>query len=267
MRLYEEKASIINNCIFLTIHTIARISCLFPVKLCMEFLKFRQAKLHAMNLNRSGIVLLLLSQTLFASPASAQSIFDLCFRGKLADIEGKEISAEHFDLKVQINRVAANEVFYEFKTASYSDKGGWFGFTIPKLSTYLLVEEQISQPVEIKIEILPNKDTEWLKDGEDFMVTYTLTPPLDSSFNQSVMSRMEGSVLEVHSEAHLQAFKDLDPFAYLLGGFLLTDEPPISDQSQLDLQRWLSPESDEDEGGASRGVKGGFPSGGYYKKK
>jgi len=220
-----------------------------------------------MHLKLSRILLLLLVQFFLITPASAQSIFDLCFRGKLADIEGKEIKEEHFDLKVQITRVTAYETLYEFRTSSYSDSGGWFGFIIPGVSQFFMDETDSLHPVVIIMEILPNKETEWMREGEDFMVSYTLKPTVDSTGIQLMMTRMEGSKLEVHSEDHLFAFKDLDPFAYLLGGFLITDEPPFSDQSPLDLQQWLTPESGDEDGGVSRGVKGGFPSGGYYKKK
>jgi hypothetical protein len=70
----------------------------------------------------------------------------------------------------------------------------------------------------------------------------------------------------VHSEEHLFAFKDLYPFAYLTGGFLMTDTPPISAQSLADLREWLTPDALDENDDTSRGVKGGFPVGGYHKK-
>ena len=220
-----------------------------------------------MNINLSKFGLLLLVLVLFFSPGSAQPAFELCFRGKMANIEGQNISLEHFDLKVQISRMHASEILYEFITASYSDEDGWFGFIIPGLPSFILDGEKNMQPLDIPLEILPNKDTKWMQEGDDFLVTYTLIPDPDADSLQLTMTRMEGSKLQIHSEKHLFAFKDKDPFAYLLGGFLITDDPPLKDQSLLDLQLWLSPEPGGEEGGASRGVKGGFPSGGYYKKK
>ncbi|MEN8204344.1 MAG: hypothetical protein ABFS28_17245, partial [Bacteroidota bacterium] len=178
-----------------------------------------------------------------------------------------EISDENFDLKVQITRISANEVLYEMKTSSSSDEGGWFGFNIPNMSQFLMEEGELKYPVEIKMEILPNDSTKWMREGEDFMVSYTLKPYADSVDNQLMMTRMEGSTLVVHSDKHLYAFKDLDPFAYLLGGFLITVPPPYIDSMLIDLKQWLSPDPEDEQGGASRGVKGGFPSGGYYKKK
>lgn len=220
-----------------------------------------------MNINLPKFGLLLLLPFLFVAAGIAQPAFELCFRGKMADIEGQNISLEHFDLKVQISKMHASEILYEFRTASYSDEDGWFGFIIPRLPSFIQEGENNLQPLDITLEILPNKDTKWMQEGDDFLVTYTLRPNPDADSLQLTMTRMEGSKLQVHTEKHLFAFRDQDPFAYLLGGFLITDDPPLKEQSFLDLQLWLSPEPGGEEGGASRGVKGGFPSGGYYKKK
>jgi len=219
-----------------------------------------------MMLNRPRLIQLLLLNIILISSVSAQSGFDLYFQGKLADIQGKEISNEAFDLAVQISRESDYTILYEIKTSASTDEQGWFGFTIPNMSQFLIEGGELALPVEIKMEILPNEQTNWMREGEGFMVSYTLSPFNDSTGNQLIMKRMEGSSLISHTEDHLYAFKDMDPFAYLLGGFLLSDHPPYRDQSLIDLQQWLLPES-EDDGGVSRGVKGGFPTGGYYKKK
>jgi len=237
----------------------------------MEIRKFTLYKLRTMNLNWNlnwpKILPLLLLNILLIAPASAQSMFDLSFQGKLADIQGKEISNEHFDLAVQICRESAYEVLYEIKTSTSSDEGGWFGFIIPNMSQFLMEEGELKHPVEIRLEILPNAETKWMREGEDFMLSYTLKPYADSADYQLMMTRMEGSKLIMYSENHLYAFKDQDPFAYLLGGFLITNQPAFSDSMLLELKQWLSPLPGDEQGGASRGVKGGFPSGGYYKKK
>jgi len=220
-----------------------------------------------MNLNRLNLLALILIQLLLIIPASSQSIFDLYFQGRLADIQGKAIGNEQFDLAVKIIKKTNYKILYEINTSSSSDENGWFSFAIPNMSHFLLEEGEPTHSVEIKMEILPNESTKWMQEGEDFMVTYTLQPYRDSADNQLMMTRMEGSKLVKHSEDHLIAFKDRDPFAYLLGGFLIIDQAPSRDSSLLDLQQWLTPESGEEDGGVSRGVKGGFPSGGYYKKK
>jgi hypothetical protein len=79
------------------------------------------------------------------------------------------------------------------------------------------------------------------------------------------MARMEGSELSVHQEDNLYAFKDEYPFGYLTGGFLLTDSPPVNETSKDDLRHWIIPDPTES-GAATRGVKGGFPQGGYRKR-
>lgn len=233
----------------------------------MEICKFTLHKPYIMNLSSPKIVLYVLLNLLLVTPLFAQSLFDLSFQGKLADIENKVIGNEDFDLIVQVTRQSGPEVLYEIKTSLASDENGWFGYTIPKISHFLMDGGEISNLVDIKMEILPNEKTKWMRKGEDFMVSYTLKAFRDSVDYQLMMTRMEGSKLVMHSEEHLFAFKDIDPFGYLLGGFLISDEPPISDQSLLDLQQWLIPEASEETPQPSRGVKGDFPKGGYQKKK
>ena len=104
-----------------------------------------------------------------------------------------------------------------------------------------------------------------MQKGEDLMVTYTLTPTKRDDAIYLKMLRMEGSELTVHLEDHLYAFKDEYPFAYLTGGFLLTDTPPINKSSLDDLKQWMVPEPTE-KGSATRGVRGSFPKGSYRKR-
>lgn len=220
-----------------------------------------------MSLIKRRISTLLLTHLLILVSASAQNNYEMKFAGKLADIQGKAISNEAFDLSVQLTREGDYKILFEIDTSSSSDNEGWFEYTISEISQYLLKEDGNTHPMVIRMELLPNEKTKWMKEGEDFMVLYTLKPASDSIDTQLTMTRLEGSTLLKHTEAHLVAFKDLDPFYYLLGGFLITDLPPMSDQSISDLKQWLSPEDQDIEGGASRGVKGSFPSGGYKPKK
>ena len=117
------------------------------------------------------------------------------------------------------------------------------------------------------MEVLPSANTKWIGEGEEFLVTYTLKPDQESTDPQLRITRLEGSTLVRHSEEHLLAFKDQDPFAYVQGGFLITDTPPVQAESLSDLKLWLSPEEQDAKEGTSRGVKGGFPKGGYKNKK
>ena len=210
---------------------------------------------------------ILLAHLLILATASGQHIYEMKFAGKLADIQGKAICNEAFNLSVQVTREGDYKILFEIDTSASSDDEGWFEYTISDISQYLLKEDGHTHPMVIKMELLPNEKTKWMKEGEDFMVFYILEPARDSIDTQLIMTRLEGSTLLKHSEDHLFAFKDLDPFSYLLGGFLITDHPPMDDQSISDLKQWISPENQDIEGGASRGVKGSFPSGGYKRKK
>lgn len=195
-----------------------------------------------------------------------QPTYDLNFQGMLTDIQGNCINNEPFDLAVKLTPVSGQEVFFEFESSTQSDEEGWFGFPINAISRFIMKEGRISESVVLRMEIKPNENTSWLKAGDDFMVTYTLEPVSVNNATQMKITRMEGSELIAHAENHLFAFKDQYPFAYLTGGFLVTDQPPVSDQSITLLKEWLTPEEEDEEGAVSRGVKGGFPSGGYYKK-
>ncbi len=220
-----------------------------------------------MNLKKKKLFLLLASLIVAIGTSLGQPAYDLNFQGMLADIQGKSISNESFNLLVQLKSESGKEVLFEFNSSTKSDEDGWFGFTISEISQFLLKSGEISETLVVRMEFLPNDYTKWIRTGDDFMVTYTLSPTLVDDVKQLKITRMEGSELVIHSEDHLFAFKDQYPFAYLTGGFLVTDQPPVSEESIADLKHWLSPDDQENTGATSRGVKGGFPTGGYYKKK
>ena len=219
-----------------------------------------------MNLIKKGF--LMLGMLVAGLPGSllGQSAYELTFQGILAGIDGEGIGNESFLLKVQIRTDPADEVLYEFTSDVHTDEEGWFGFTISNISEFMMKVDGSWKPILLRMEFLPGDQTSWIEKGNDFLVTYTLKPS-ESSEHLFQMTRMEGSDLEVYSEEHLHAFRDLYPFAYLTGGFLITDTPPIDQQSVTDLQIWLTPDPEDEEEAASRGVKGGFPVGGYRKKK
>ncbi len=220
-----------------------------------------------MSLIKRRIITVLMANLLILVSANGQLVYEMKFVGKLIDSQSKPICNEDFDLTVQISKEGVHEILYEVKPSAFSDEEGWFTYTISDISQFLLEDGELKHPLVIKMEILPNARTKWMSEGKDFMVTYTLKPDRDSIDTQLMMTRLEGSTLVKHAEDHLFAFKDQDPFSYLLGGFLITDQPPISDLSVSDLKQWLSPETRDEDGGVSRGVKGGFPAGGYHRKK
>jgi len=197
---------------------------------------------------------------------TGQTTIDLNFQGMLSDIQGRKIADEPFDLSLKIISGSDKTVLWEALSSTRTDSEGWFSFSINEISAYLMEDGKFSDPLLIQLELLPNSGTNWLRKGEDFLVSYTLSPvSIDNSVHLK-MTRMEGSELVVHTEDHLYAFKDQYPFAYLTGGFLLTDQPPVNEASIEDLKQWLSPDSKMEGEAASRGIKGGFPVGGYRKK-
>ncbi len=220
-----------------------------------------------MNLNKKMLFLLSALMITALGSALGQPVYDLNFQGKLADIQGNSISNEQFDLSVKLKHESGQDVLFEFSSSTNTDENGWFGFTISEISRYLLKGSELSETLVVRMEFVPNDHTKWMREGDDFLVTYTLTPAVVNNVRQLKITRMEGSELASHSEDHLFAFKDQYPFAYLTGGFLMTDQPPVTEESIADLQKWLSPDGNDQDGAASRGVKGGFPAGGYYKKK
>ena len=220
-----------------------------------------------MSFIKRRISTVLLAQLLILASASAQYNYEMKFAGKLADIQGKAICNEAFNLSVQLTGEGDYNVLFKIDSSAISDDEGWFEFSISEISQYLLKEDGHTHPVAIKLEILPNEKTKWMKKGEDFMVSYTLKPANSGLNSQLTMTRLEGSTLSKHTEDHLLAFKDSEPFSYVLGGFLITDQPPMDDQSIDDLKQWLSPDDQDVKDPASRGVKGSFPSGGYKHKK
>ena len=220
-----------------------------------------------MNLNKKQLFILPVAIIATIGTLIGQPTYDLNFQGMLADIQGNSISDEPFDLTVQLRPESGQDILFEFSSSTTTDEGGWFGFTISEISRYLLKNGQLSESVVVRMEFVPTENTKWMRKGEDFMVTYTVAPDKEQDSKQLKITRMEGSELVIHAEDNLYAFKDQYPFAYLTGGFLMTDKPPVTDQSVADLKQWLKPENHDGDRAASRGVKGGFPAGGYYKKK
>jgi len=220
-----------------------------------------------MNLNKRKINLLIVVVFSAIGPLLGQIVYDLNFQGVLVDIEGNRVANESFNLSVELKQGSGSEILFEFSSATTTDPEGWFGFNISEISRFLSEGEPFSDPLFIKMKIQPGSSTTWIKQGEEFEFSYNLASQQTEQTQTLEMTRMEGSKLTVHSEDHLHAFKDEYPFAYLTGGFLLTDQPPIVNELISDLKLWILPEESEEEGEASRGVKGGFPTGGYYRKK
>lgn len=210
----------------------------------------------------------LITAALFAMliTASGQASIDLNFQGLLTDSNKDLIPGATFDFNVRlVSPEPGKAELWSHSEVISTDEDGWFSFSIPEVSQYLDMDEDVHKSVVIRLDFIPNSKTTWLQKGEDLMVTYTLSPTKRDDALYLKMLRMEGSELTVHLEDHLYAFKDEYPFAYLTGGFLLTDTPPINKSSLDDLKQWMVPEPTE-KGSATRGVRGSFPKGSYRKR-
>jgi len=218
-----------------------------------------------MNLMKKQLILITAAAVGVLVSINAQTNIDLSFTGMLADIQNNRISNEQFDLSLKL-LTETGDLLWEDKSAVETDEEGWFDYSIREISRFLMKDEQIRKTIVIRMEFLPNANTSWMRKGDDFMVSYTLKPMLINNSIQIEMTRMEGSELTEYTDDHLSAFIDQYPFAYLTGGFLLTDKPPMDKNSKEDLKQLISPNPDVEDGAGSRGVKGGFPAGGYRKK-
>ncbi len=196
-----------------------------------------------------------------------QSVYHLNFEGMLSDIEGQRISNDQFDLVVKLQYESDQEVLYEIRKTLSSDKEGWFGFSIEEISAYILNDANQTSPLEINLEFLPNSNTIWLDQDGDFTVSYTISAQQKEDLPELKITRMEGSELIPHTEEDIYVFKDQIPFAYLTGGFLISRQSPPDKQMLEDLKTWISPSEDQEAASGSRGVKGGFPTGGYHRTK
>jgi hypothetical protein len=219
-----------------------------------------------MNLMRKQFALFTAVLLIMLPGVFGQPSIEMNFQGILTDAAGQKIRSEPFQFTVKLMTPEPGRAeLLSQASSSQTDEDGWFSFSVPEISKYLMVDGQITETLVIRLEFLPNEKTKWIRQGEDFMVSYTLAPTLRDNSIYLKMSRMEGSELSVHLEDHLYAFKDEYPFAYLTGGFLLTDAPPLNPTSVDDLRQWIAPDPTED-GTATRSVKGGFPQGGYRKR-
>jgi len=219
-----------------------------------------------MNLIKSKSCFLIVLLFSVLAPLWGQSAYHMNFQGMLTDIEGKRISNDQFDLIIKLSLKSGQEALLETRSSLVTDDEGWFDFTIEEITSYMMKDGKRPSSLVISLEFLPNNNTRWIGPDEDFMVSYTLSAQQKENTLEMSIRRMEGSELIVHSEEHIFAFKDQFPFAYLTGGYLIADHPP-EQQLLEDLKTWMSPGEDEESEARSRGVKGGFPTGGYHRTK
>ena len=122
--------------------------------------------------------IVLVSTALFALLLTVfgQAAIDLNFQGLLTDIQGEKMAVNNFDFTVKlISSESGKSELWSYSGAISTDEDGWFSFSIPEISRYLDLKGDDKNSVVIRLEFLPNTNTKWLKQGEDFLVTYTLS--------------------------------------------------------------------------------------------
>jgi len=115
-----------------------------------------------MKLRRKHIQILIIMIFSTLSTLSAQVTYDLNFQGILADINGKPITNESFDLKVELRYPSVTETLLSFSETTLADENGWFGFNIDEVSRFLAVEKNAKSQVVIRLDIIPNSQTRWI---------------------------------------------------------------------------------------------------------
>ncbi len=220
-----------------------------------------------MKMLRHKLILLILILCCTLSSLRGQDASHLVFVGLLTDMEGSRITNEQFDLRVELKQKRDQSLLFKSTGSVFSDQEGWFESTIENFSGDLPGDGSAGSPLVLVLEFLPNEHTEWIDKDEDFRVSYTLSPFQGENRVKMEIKRQEGSELMEHLEEHFSVFKDQFPFAYLTGGILLSDHYPADKQLLEDLKIWISPSEEEESEAKTRGVKGGFPTGGYHRKK
>jgi len=219
-----------------------------------------------MNAKIRSTVYFLSALLFFSVNTYGQTALELRFQGLMTDANGMRISEDPFEMTVKLMNAAPGQTeLWKLSSQVQTDEAGWIAFTIPDIAPYILNNGSTGEAVVITLEFFPIDKTRWLARGDDFMVSYTLTPSIKGNSIDLKMTRMEGSELTDHFADHLSVFKDEYPFAYITGGFLLSDALPVSETTMLDLREWIAPSQEEGQT-ATRGVRKGFPQGGATRK-
>ena len=131
-----------------------------------------------MNLMKKPLILIVAAIFAVLGSVAGQATMDLNFQGILSDIQGKKICNEQFDLSVKLMNESGQNILWETSSSTQTDDEGWFGFSIREISQFLLKDGQIKETLVIRMELLPNTMTKWMRKGDDFMVSYTLSPTM-----------------------------------------------------------------------------------------
>ncbi len=137
-----------------------------------------------MNIKMKPIVLITAVLFTLITSAVCQPAIELNFQGVLTDGEGQKISNEQFDFTVKLMSAEPGKTeLWSQESTTHTDEEGWFSFSVPEISNYLMKDGEIKETIVIRLEFLPNEKTKWMRKGEDFMVSYTLSPTIKRRCN------------------------------------------------------------------------------------
>jgi hypothetical protein len=216
---------------------------------------------HDMRNLQKYLLLCLLFLSLNLLDIQAQGTIQLHFEGQMMNISQEAIKSDEFKLVIKIREGMSREAIYELRILKKTDQEGWFGFTIGDFHE-LLYKDQASV-LTVDLEFYPTPESHWIEQGEDFIVKYDLKKVIRNDSLLIEIERIEGSKgpkLEFFASGERLYFYDTYPFAYLQGGFAFTFME-LNDTGKL--RSYISGENEV----KSRGIKGGFPVGGYRKNK
>ncbi len=186
----------------------------------------------------------------------------LKFQGLLSDFHKDPIANESFSLSIELIPAKSPTAVWSNTIACSSSETGWFGFDIENMEKWL--SEEQGHDIKMVLLFRATEPTGWIKEGEDFELSYTFKASQSAGLNAIVITRTDGAELIKHGEDDFAAFKDSYPFGYITGGFMLSQVPLDQERANADLREWIIPGKSPE--GPSRAVKGGFHSGGYRKR-
>lgn len=195
----------------------------------------------------------------------AQDNISLHFQGVMKDIEENLIKNDKFKLTVNVLDAPAGTTLWEKSLQVTTDEEGWFGFGMEEFDRLFGDEQSGSAKVSVHLGLFPLPESKWIEQGNDFLVSYTITRIIGNDSILFTITRMEGSKLQTVQQEHLLFFSDSYPFAYLQGGFILTSDN--TSENIEALQSIIKGDAAGSEAARSRGIKGSFAVGGYRKNQ
>ncbi|MBN1132763.1 MAG: hypothetical protein JXR52_05865 [Bacteroidales bacterium] len=191
------------------------------------------------------------------APLKAQKFLQLNYQGILSAGD-ERIAQNPFNLNVKVLNQSGDRVLWKETFSLTTDSQGWFGFEINDFDRFFNPESNVSL-LSVKMELAPSVSSTW---KEGLSVAYSITRLFENDSVFFKISRMDESELTFLEYQDALFYRDMYPFIYLQGGFMLSlDETP----DQLNSLR-MSIEGDSAAAGEkvkSRGLKGGFAVGGY----